>query len=102
MNNTGFINIGESKGYLSIKDNRINYAGNKKAYDFNALKKIRASHYIELVEKYKYPEKRLDTEVIGPRREPKLLADIVVYEDDDKEKAFLVVETKAQSTKKRH
>jgi len=101
MNDTEFISIGESKGYLSIKDNRITYAGNKKVYNFSdPEEKIRANAYVELIEKYKYPEKRLDTEVIGPRREPKLPADIVVYEDDDKEKAFVVVETKAQSTKK--
>jgi len=35
---------------------------------------------------------------IPPRRVPKLPADIVVYKDDEKDKAFLVVECKASSS----
>lgn len=101
MNNTEFISIGESKGYLSIKDNRVTYSANNKTYNFNdPEEKIRANAYVELIEKYKYPEKRIDTEFLGSRREPKLPADIVVFEEDNKEKVFIVVETKAGSTKK--
>ena len=101
MNNTEFISIGESKGYFSIKDSHITYSANKKNYNFNdPEEKIRANVYAELIEKYKYPEKRLDTEFLGARREPKLPADIVVFEGDDKEKVFIIVETKAESSKK--
>lgn len=101
MNNTELISIGESKGYLSIKDNRVTYSANNKTYNFNdPEEKIRANAYVELIEKYKYPEKRIDTEFLGSRREPKLPADIVVFEEDNKEKVFIVVETKAGSTKK--
>jgi type I restriction enzyme M protein len=101
MNNTEFISIGESKGYLSIKDNRVTYSANNKIYNFNdPEEKIRANAYVELIEKYKYPEKKIDTEFLGSRREPKLPADIVVFEEDNKEKVFIVVETKAGSTKK--
>jgi hypothetical protein len=42
------------------------------------------------VKKYKYPPKRIDLEVYPPQREPKLPADIVIYDDDDKEHAFVV------------
>jgi len=88
------------KGIIKIKDDKVIYP-NGKSYNFkDPEEKVRARVFIELVEKYKYSEKRLDTEVTGPRREPKLPADIVVYEDDEQEYAFIVVETKAESTKK--
>lgn len=94
------IEEGIKKGIIKIKDDKVIYP-NGKSYNFkDPEEKVRARVFIELVEKYKYLEKRLDTEIIGPRREPKLPADIVVYEDDDKEIAFIVVETKAESTKK--
>lgn len=93
------IEEGLKKGIIKIKEDKIIYP-NGKSYNFkDPEEKVRAKVFIELVEKYKYPEKRLDTEVTGPRREPKLPADIVVYEDDGKETAFIVVETKAESTK---
>jgi type I restriction enzyme M protein len=93
-----WIEIGVKKGIIRIQSNRVIYP-NKKSYNFNdPEEKVRASIFVELIEKYKYPKKRLDTEVLGPRREPKLPADIVVYEDDDKESAFIVVETKAESS----
>jgi type I restriction enzyme M protein len=94
------IEEGIKKGIIKIKDDKVIYP-NGKSYNFkDPEEKVRARVFIELVEKYKYSEKRLDTEVTGPRREPKLPADIVVYEDDEKETAFIVVETKAESTKK--
>jgi len=93
------IEEGIKKGIIKIKEDKIIYP-NGKSYNFkDPEEKVRAKVFIELVEKYKYPEKKLDTEVTGPRREPKLPADIVVYEDDGKEIAFIVVETKAESTK---
>jgi type I restriction enzyme M protein len=99
-NNNELVYIGERKGYLTIKDDRVTYANNK-SYNFkDPEEKIRANTYVELIEKYKYPASKIDTEVLGPRREPKLPADIVIYEDDDREKAFIVVETKATSSKK--
>ena len=94
------IEEGIKKGIIKIKDDKVIYP-NGKSYNFkDPEEKVRARVFIELVEKYKYSEKRLDTEVTGPRREPKLPADIVVYQDDEKETAFIVVETKAESTKK--
>ncbi len=94
------VKLGLKKGIIKIKDEKIIYP-NSKSYNLkDPEEKVRARVFVELVEKYKYSQKRLDTEVYPPRREPKLPADIVVYEYDDKEIAFVVVETKAESTKK--
>ena len=98
--NKDLVSTGERKGYLAIKDGRVTYA-NRKSYNFkDPEEKIRANAYVELIENYKYPISKIDTEVLGPRREPKLPADIVIYEDNNKENAFIVVETKAASSRK--
>ena len=92
-----FLQSGVDKKYIFIsKDrNRINYTAVDKSYAFSdPEEKIRASFYIELIQKYKYPEKRLDTEVVVPRRTPSDSADIVVYEDDEQKKPYVVVECK--------
>lgn len=94
------LQLGISRGLIRISNDKVTYS-NGKSYNFKDPEEIvRARIFVELVEKYHYPEKRLDTEVFGPRREPKLPADIVVYEDDEREIPYLVVETKARSTKK--
>jgi len=94
------IEEGIKKEIIKIKDDKVIYP-NGKSYNFkDPEEKVRARVIIELVVKYLYPIQRLDTEVYPPRREPKLPADIVVYKDDDKEHAFIVVETKAESTKR--
>jgi len=96
--NDDLIEEGIKKGIIKIKDSKIFYP-NGKSYNFkDPEEKVRASVFVELVEKYKYPKKRIDTEVLGPRREPKLPADIVIYEGDDKESVFIVVETKTGTT----
>ena len=92
------IEEGLKKGIIKIKDDNIIYP-NGKSYNFkDPEEKVRARTFVELVEKYQYPKKRIDTEVCPPRREPKLPADIVVYEDNALEQAFIVVETKANSS----
>jgi len=94
------LTTGEEKGFIGIKDGKIEYKASGKKYKFPAPEeKVRARVYVELIEKYKYPKKRIDTEIYPPRREPKLPADIVVYEDDENDKVFIVVETKATSSK---
>ena len=60
----------------------------------NPEEKIRAAYYVELVRDYQYPAKRIDIEVKVERRIPDDRADIVVYEDDDCKKPYLIVETK--------
>ena len=70
------IKEGIEKGIIKIKGDKIVYP-NGKEYNFkDPEEKVRAKVFVELIEKYKYPVKRLDTEVLGPRREPKLPADI--------------------------
>ncbi len=60
----------------------------------NPEETIRAAYFVELVLDYKYPLNRIDIEVTVPRRTPEDRADIVVYEDDECKKSFLVVECK--------
>jgi len=60
----------------------------------NPEEKVRAAYFAELVIDYQYPKKRIDFEVSVPRRTPEDRADIVVYEDDELKKPYLVVECK--------
>lgn len=60
----------------------------------NPEEKVRASYFVELVLDYQYPKERIDIEVKVERRIPDDRADIVVYEDDEIQTSFLVVETK--------
>ena len=60
----------------------------------NTEEKIRASYFTELILDYQYPAKNIDMEVIVPRRTPEDKADIVVYEDDETKKPYLVIECK--------
>ena len=94
------IQIGLNKGYIKIEGNKVVFTAVGKKYDFSdPEEKVRARVYVELIEKYKYSPNRVDLEIYPPRREPKLPADIVVYEDDEREKTYIVIETKATSTK---
>jgi len=97
------LDIGQSKGYITIikEQGRITYNATGKSYSFKDPEEtIRAQVYLELIEKYKYPANRIDTEVEPPRREPKLPADIVVYEKL-RNKCFITVEAKAEETEKK-
>ena len=55
---------------------------------------VRAAYFVELVNDYAYPKERIDIEVTVPRRTPEDRADIIVYEDDELKKPFIVVECK--------
>jgi type I restriction enzyme M protein len=97
------IAAGEEKKLITIRDGRITYEGTKgkKSYQFtDPEEKVRARVYVELIEKYKYPASRIDTEVYPPSRAPPYPADVVVYEDDEHEKVFIVVEVKADSSER--
>lgn len=66
-----------------------------KSYRFSdAEEKVRASFFVELVLDYNYPTDRISFEVVIPHRTPNNLADIVIYEDDECKKPYLVVECK--------
>jgi type I restriction enzyme M protein len=89
------IEIGEKEGFLKVSGKKIEYLAIKKSYNItNPEEQVRVSFYYELVKKYQYPKERIDLEVVVPRREPTDKADIVVYEDDEKKKPYIVVECK--------
>src|SRR3989344_4318309 len=81
---------------LSTDETRITYNCSREySTSFkNPEEKVRASYFVELVEDYNYPKERIDFEVTVPRRTPEDRADIVVYEDDELKKPYLVVECK--------
>lgn len=58
--------------------------------------KVRAEFYAELLYRYEYPPERIAFEVTVPRRTPADKADIVVYEDDEGKKPFLIIECKKE------
>lgn len=60
----------------------------------NPEEKVRAYYLTELVINKRYLKERIDFEVIVPRRKPEDKADIVIYEDDERKKPYLVVECK--------
>jgi len=89
------IEIGEKEELFKVSGKKIEYLTVKKSYNFSdPEEQVRASFYYELIKKYQYPKERIDLEVIVPRREPTDKADIVVYEDDEKKKPYIVVECK--------
>jgi type I restriction enzyme M protein len=89
------IDIGEKEGLLSVTGKKVEYLAIKKSYHItDPEEQVRVSFYYELIKKYQYPKERIDLEVIVPRREPADKADIVVYEDDERKKPYLVVECK--------
>ena len=97
MKQTDFIQIGQQKGYIQILDQgtTIHYVVPDKRYRFkDPEEQIRASYYVELIERYQYPETRIDLEVTVPRRIPSDFADIVVFDDDEQKIPYIVVECK--------
>ncbi len=81
---------------LSVDESKITYhcCRDYSTSFKNPEEKVRASYFTELVLDYGYPAKRIDFEVTVPRRTPEDRADIVVYEDDELKKPYLVVECK--------
>ena len=77
-----FLSAGEDKEYITFSKDKTKITYNKieKTYSFkNPEEKVRASFYVELIEKYNYPENRIDTEVEVPRRIPSDRAYIVIF-----------------------
>ena len=92
-----FIKIGKQKNYIQILDGetRIHYIVPDKKYRFtDPEEKVRAEYYVELIERYQYPETRISLEVKVPRRTPSDFADIVIFQDDAKQTPYIVVECK--------
>lgn len=88
---------GVRKGYFRLHNNgaKIEYlpSGHKENLN-DPEEKVRAEYYFNLIEKYRYPAKRIELEVEMPDRTPERYADIVIYEDDAKHKPYIVVECK--------
>lgn len=99
MNNkqTDFLQIGEEKGYIELlnEGTRIHYVVPDKEYQLtDPEEQVRARYYVELIERYQYPENRIDLEVTVPRRTPSDLADIVIFQDDAKVDPYIIIECK--------
>lgn len=89
------ISLGKDEGLLKVSEDKVEYLTQKKSYKItNPEEEVRASFYVELIKKYKYPKERIDLEVIVPRRKPTDKADVVVYEDDEHKKPYIVAECK--------
>ncbi len=56
--------------------------------------KVRASLFVELVEKYKYPPERIWVEKHISDRRPDFPGDLVVYQDDGLKQPYILIETK--------
>ncbi len=90
---------GIKKGLISFNEDktRINYLIQGKSDNFkDPEEKVRAQIFLELILTYKYPTKRIELEVVVPRRTPNDFADIVVFSDDLKKSPLIVVECKKQ------
>ena len=97
MKQADFIQIGQQKGYIQIlnEGTTIHYVVPDKKYRFkDPEEQVRASYYVELIERYQYPEARINLEVTVPRRTPSDYADIVVFDDDEQQIPYIVVECK--------
>ena len=84
MKQTDFIQIGQQKGYIQILDQgtTIHYIAPDKRYRFtDPEEQVRASYYVELIERYQYPETRINLGGTVPRRTPSNFADIVFFDD---------------------
>ena len=94
---TNWIDIGVKKGYLLIEESIVQYIYRGKSYHFtDPEEKIRASLFVELIEKYGYEEKYIDIEVSVPRRTPKDFADMVIFRDEENKQPYIVIECKKE------
>ena len=93
----------QERGIIEIEDSRVTYnLKQKKHYNWTDPEEwVRARTISYLVIAKDYPANRLKTEVVVPRRTPSDYADIVVYQDDDCRRPYLVVENKAAGQKKK-
>lgn len=90
----------ESEGYLRFagegKNQRVYYvhSNNHSEKWSDPEEKVRAAFYAELIFNYEYAAQRIGIEITVPRRTPSDRADIIVYEDDELTKPFIVIECK--------
>jgi len=93
------LKVGEQKGYFRLHNDgaKIEYlpSGLKRNLD-TPEEKIRAEYYFDLIEKYKYPTSRIYLNVEVPAPSVGQYADMVVYEKDEKQSPYIVVECKKE------
>ena len=87
-----------AKGYFTIDEGRIYYSNGKSYLYSHPEEKVRAWAIGKLIDQYKYPKQAIDTEVHAPQRSIRNPADIVVYNSSNMNRAFIVVETKANDS----
>jgi type I restriction enzyme M protein len=91
------INEGVNKGIIQFDEEGkyITYVAPEKKYRYaDPEEKVRAETFCSLVLEYGYSPKRMSLELTVPRRTPSDLADIVIFNDDDKLSPYIVVECK--------
>lgn len=88
--------INDKYVFLNDKKNRISYvtSDNHTENYSDPEEKVRAEFWAELIYKYDYPANRIKVEVSVPDRIPTDRADIVVFEDDECKRPYIVVECK--------
>lgn len=92
-----FVEEAQARGFIVVMDGRVMYRLGKDAeYTWSDPEEwVRCAIVAFLIVDKGYPPKRMATEVSIPRRLPGDYADIVVFEDDRRQRPFLVVECKS-------
>lgn len=93
------IDKGIEQGHISFDEDQkyITYVAPGKRYRYaDPEEQVRAESFLSLIFEYGYNPERISLEFTVPRRTPSDLADIVVFEDDDKKTPYIVVECKKQ------
>jgi type I restriction enzyme M protein len=89
------LKYGEQRNYFRVSGAKIEYLSSGHKENLNdPEEKVRAEYYFDLIEKYRYPAKRIGFEVSPPDRTPERYADLVIYTDDEQTKPYIVVECK--------
>jgi type I restriction enzyme M protein len=93
-----FLEVGVRTGLVKRENGKIRYIAPNKAYDIDdPEEEVRCSVYVRLISEYEYPKNRIGLEIYPPSRSPPYPADLVVYEDDDCNRPFIVAEFKAMA-----
>ncbi len=93
------IDKGLEHGHIKFDEEEkyIIYVAPGKRYRYtDPEEQVRTESYLSFIFEYGYNPKRMSLEVTVPRRTPSDLADIVIFEDDDKLTPYIVVECKKQ------
>lgn len=85
--------VGPLQDLLLREINKVNYQAGTSGFNFNNKQEIvRILLCLQLVEVYNYSLQQIRIEVLVPKTHPRQRADVVVYTDDARAKAFLVFE----------